>query len=652
MSWDWMLGLYVAGTVLTAIVLYLSVHLGLRWQRELPKLPIYESLEVLEQRAEEKRLEFEELQERLFEARSIVEDAREKKAWLDLNRERVEDLQRKEVQLREVEEKLAGRMEEYDKVLGQVRELETRRAVLEQQLKGQEDILGRLDDLRHQEEDARLKVAAARVEQEELNRKIASNEAGLRELLGSVAEAQRQRQELMEAHGRLQAEVAQMESERDHLQRQIENLTKERVQVAPPEAASIDERTAALWHPPVLQKQDLPDVIPSDASEEQVLERAVERIADSGLVFAPRTLHAFHTALKVSRESPLLVLAGISGTGKSALPRRYAEAMGMHFLNIAVQPGWDSPMDLLGFYNHLEGRFKPTELTRALVQMDQIGQQNGRWPGGAGQRMKLSDRMLLVLLDEMNLARIEYYFSEFLSRLEIRRDIIDFNVEQQRRASEVLLEIGKSGEGGMQAIPLHVAENVLFVGTMNEDESTQSLSDKVVDRSNVMRFGRPESLRSIDQAKSSVTRKALPFSVWQRWRKAGTQLAEGDRKRLEDWIHRCNQLLDRIRRPFGHRGAQAIREYVRHYPRLVADPIATAMADQVEMRVLPRLRGIDPEDQGGRAALDEVCRLADELADKVLSQAITHQRRRGESHLFLWQGLDRLVEVEADQGAS
>jgi hypothetical protein len=100
--------------------------------------------------------------------------------------------------------------------------------------------------------------------------------------------------------------------------------------------------------------------------------------------------------------------------------------------------------------------------------------------------------MLLVLLDEMNLARIEYYFSDFLSRLEMRRGI-DLDLAEYRRKAEIPLEIGRTGTTD-SVMRVFVARNVFFVGTMNEDETTQSLSDKVVDRANVLRFGPPRRL--------------------------------------------------------------------------------------------------------------------------------------------------------------
>ncbi|MFM8173574.1 MAG: McrB family protein, partial [Pirellulaceae bacterium] len=226
---------------------------------------------------------------------------------------------------------------------------------------------------------------------------------------------------------------------------------------------------------------------------------------------------AFHTSLKVTDISPLVVLAGISGTGKSELPRRYAESMGMHFLNVAVQPRWDSPQDMFGFFNYLENRYRATELGRALVQMDPFYREDQRgWSIPEGWDHSLSSQMLLILLDEMNLARVEYYFSEFLSRLETRRGT-DRNDAESRRKAEIGLEVG-SGKSKTPIMQLFVDRNVLFVGTMNEDETTQALSDKVIDRANVLRFGRPGKVeKASDKGQVESTDSRIPYAVWDSW---------------------------------------------------------------------------------------------------------------------------------------
>ena len=178
-------------------------------------------------------------------------------------------------------------------------------------------------------------------------------------------------------------------------------------------SAKDEDVYAHLYEPPdIFTKAGLNSPHREEYTEQEALSGLKSYLDKCKLIFPNRILNAFHTSLKIADISALAVMAGISGTGKSELPRRYAEALGMHFLLMAVQPRWDSPQDMFGFYNYIEQRYKATELAQTLVRMD-------KW--NHPDKAQYADRMLLVLLDEMNLARVEYYFSEFLSKLEIRK---------------------------------------------------------------------------------------------------------------------------------------------------------------------------------------------------------------------------------------
>lgn len=347
---------------------------------------------------------------------------------------------------------------------------------------------------------------------------------------------------------------------------------------------------------------------------------AIAQVKDAlrkrGLTFSDRVIDAFHTSLKISSISPLTVLAGISGTGKSELPRQYALAMGLPFLQLAVQPRWDSPQDLFGFYNYMERKYKPTELVRLMVHLDVRN-----WPK---QARSYKDHMALVLLDEMNLARVEYYFSEFLSRLEVRRG------SEDESAAEIELDLGLSRSSKVYPVP-----RMLFVGTMNEDESTQTLSDKVVDRANVLRFPRPTILKP-DMglgADSETNDRFLPFQTWQGWCQPGDN-------RVAEWLKTLNDAMEQLGRPFGHRMAQAISAYVANYPKNVRDAQAVAMADQLEMRLFPKLRGVDPKaDDRVNRAFDEIRKfIEDDIKDPELMSAFETAK---EGDLFVWRGVDR-----------
>ncbi len=365
--------------------------------------------------------------------------------------------------------------------------------------------------------------------------------------------------------------------------------------------------------------------------EKEALDRTREYIRGRGLVFPERVVYAFHTSLKASDASPLVVLAGISGTGKSELPRHYADGMGLHFLLMAVQPRWDSPQDLFGFYNYLERRYKTTELTQALLQFERFNQ--GKFDDAVKDANidDRSDRMLVVLLDEMNLARTEYYFSELLSKLETRR-MVDRSVAADRARAEIALD-------GKQSLRLFPDENVLFVGTMNEDESTQSLSDKVIDRASVLRFGRPK--KTSPEATAAVHSKrttALTFESWKGWKRPISELGKfsGD---VDGWIEQLNAALDRIGRPFAYRVDRAIRLYVTNYPKWVGEFHKRAMADQIEQRILPKLRGVEPDQGEAAEALQTIARVIGQLDDKPLQRAF--QASYQNQPAFLFRGVIR-----------
>ena len=401
-----------------------------------------------------------------------------------------------------------------------------------------------------------------------------------------------------------------------------------------------ERRTQELWQPYIRQKASEFEKH-RKKPELEFLDESEYYLRSQKLYFPKRVLRAFHTSLKVTDISPLVVLAGISGTGKSELPRRYAEAMGMHFLNVAVQPRWDSPQDMFGFFNYLENRYRATELGRALVQMDPFYTEPDRgWSAPEKWDHSLSSQMLLVLLDEMNLARVEYYFSEFLSRLETRRGV-DRNNPESRRKAEIGLEVG-SGKNKTPIMQLFVDRNVLFVGTMNEDETTQSLSDKVVDRANVLRFGRPGNVERSNTNRSSISMTTrLDFEMWDDWCRSADSLSETTHARILEHTNKLDEAMSEIKRPFGFRTRNSILSYVANYPSSDDDAVSDALADQIEQKILPKFRGLDARDTAVKSALGKIKGVLNELDDSLLIRAIDQSSKDGQ---FVWLGVNRFEE--------
>ncbi|QFR65426.1 ATPase [Schleiferilactobacillus harbinensis] len=172
----------------------------------------------------------------------------------------------------------------------------------------------------------------------------------------------------------------------------------------------------------------------------------------------------------------LVILSGLSGTGKSQLVRAYAKALGLiigdsqssqsskKLCFVPVRPFWADDSDLLGYADMVNNVYRPGDsgLVDTLVSANEH-----------------KDQLFIVVFDEMNLARVEHYFSQFLSVLEMplsSRYIRLYNSQLKTRLYN------------SQQYPDHIAirDNVLFVGTVNTDESTFQFSDKVLDRSNVI----------------------------------------------------------------------------------------------------------------------------------------------------------------------
>lgn len=364
-------------------------------------------------------------------------------------------------------------------------------------------------------------------------------------------------------------------------------------------------------------------------NEIKALEKVQKHLELSDLNFSKRVVYSFHTSLKISHIiSPFTVLAGISGTGKTLLPIKYAEALGIQSLIVSVQPRWDSPQDLLGFYNYLEKKYKATELLRALINMDQNFMNQKILKYEVPQetlkiRKDMEDRLLLVLFDEMNLARIEHYFSEFLSKLEIKRQI--------KSKGEISID---------DKVRLEINDNIMFVGTMNEDESTHSLSDKVLDRANIIRFAKPNNLSSLHNEKNiGYSEDYITTSDWRNWLKHNEN--DFNKKKLEKIIEDINTALDKIDRPFGYRVEQAIRYYIMNYPEIeINDNFNNALSDQIEQKILPKFRGIDINLDNSIDALGKIGEIIQQYGDETLIKAFDESKNNS-SGMFNWRGVSR-----------
>ena len=487
----------------------------------------------------------------------------------------------------------------------------------------------------------------------------------LKEELALLKEVSKSREDAWEESEKLQRDISRLEAEKAEAilsytkmqgrAESAENLADKyrtdlgRLTASYAEEVELDVRIAAVRDPVIKNVSQ-----PTDEgllSEIDWLDGIGRACDDYGIHFPKRILYAYHTALKTAEMSPLVVLAGVSGTGKSELPRLYSHFGGLLFEPVSVQPNWDSQESMLGFFNSIDNRFEAQRLLRFLAQ-SQTEWSKG-YPG-------LKERMCMVLLDEMNLAHPELYFAEFLSKFETRRG---------KGPDEVpSLEV-KLGTGAGMRYPLPLGRNVLWSGTMNQDETTKSLSDKVLDRAIVINFPRPNRLirrTKLMRLEDFQPGVSMTWKTWRSWLHKGEsaflnheQLILPYQKFLED----LNQHLGEAGRAIGHRVWQSVESYMSAYPgmreaiddKAVCDKLMhVAFEDQLVQKVMPKLRGIDTRGNSRKKCLDPIRSALLEgvggMTFESLNEDFDLACELGYGQ-FMWQSANYIVD-EAEQPTS
>ena len=388
--------------------------------------------------------------------------------------------------------------------------------------------------------------------------------------------------------------------------------------------------------------------IENDINELSWLESIEKTSEEYGIKLNKRILYAFHTALKISDWSIITVLAGVSGTGKSELPKLYARFGGLNFISVPVQPNWDSQESMLGYFNSIDNRFDTQPLLRFLANC--IDEE------------KYNKYMSLVLLDEMNLAHVEHYFAEFLSKLEERRG------KSKNDLPYIEVKLGAD----CNSLKLNLIRNILWAGTMNQDETTKSLSDKVLDRGIIINFPRPKTLESrkkmenINKLIKNKKLKMLPREVWNKWiiNREEDSSSEAQKKRVEEYkkiIEDINNELEKVGRALGHRVWQSIEHYIFNHPYVRAqyeiekkqekdlgdelsdelkNNMDLAFEDQIVQKVMPKLRGIETRGKG-QEVLDEILKILSNENFDNLKRDFNFAKEQGFGQ-FVWGSADYL----------
>lgn len=329
-----------------------------------------------------------------------------------------------------------------------------------------------------------------------------------------------------------------------------------------------------------------------------------------------------HTALKCNS---LVILSGLSGTGKSAIVDIYAKALGINtnvensdesrLLFIPVRPSWNDDSDLLGYVDlvHMVYRASDSGFVDFLVR---------------AQKDENKDKIFIVCFDEMNLARVEHYFSKFLSLLEQPVKNKELQLYDKQYS-------GRLYNSADYPDKITIRDNVKFVGTVNVDESTYHFSDKVLDRANVIQ------LDVLNYAKEWEKKKygSLVNVNWNmnNYNSIIVTSSEQDMGRVHQLLWDIHTLLHGVSSKYGvgPRIVKNIDMYLWNLPKsnIGEFTFATGIDLQIAQRVLTKVRG--PENQLGEILKDKssknIYQIFDEykdLSEFNLCREIVAQKQR------------------------
>ena len=347
---------------------------------------------------------------------------------------------------------------------------------------------------------------------------------------------------------------------------------------ATPERADGESRFFMLTQTDrVMQKYASPAYDPSLTLESFCESFRAYAAGNLGLYYDIADIRRFISNLGVSH---ILVMQGMSGTGKTSLAYAFGEFIGNASVIVPIQPMWKERTDMIGYYNEFTGKFNETLLLQKMYEAN------------------YSSDMYVTVLDEMNIARVEYYFAEFLSLLEIP--------DPEKRYIDVVSDVQKGDPALLRGGRLKLPQNMWFIGTANNDDSTFAISDKVYDRAMVINLDRKTQFFEAAPAKQvRISAKQFESMVARAQKEYGMTARNARRlKKLDAYM------IDQFKITFGNRIMKQIKQYIPVYLACGGDEL-DALDDILSKKVFRKLEAQNPIYV--RNSVPGLCNCLDEL---------------------------------------
>ena len=296
-----------------------------------------------------------------------------------------------------------------------------------------------------------------------------------------------------------------------------------------------------------------------------------------GLYYDIDDIRRFIAGLGVTH---IVIMQGMSGTGKTSLAYAFGQFLDNPSVIVPIQPMWKERTDLVGYYNEFTKRFNETVLLQKMYEAN------------------YSEEMYVTVLDEMNIARVEYYFAEFLSLLELPNP--------ESRYLDVVSDKWDNDPKLLKNGQLRLPDNMWFIGTANNDDSTFSISDKVYDRAMVMNLDRKSAYFEAPYTEGMKLSHA-------RWKElmAAAQTEYGITDRNIRRIRKLDEyMISKFHITFGNRIMKQIRAYVSAFVACGGDELM-AIDDIMAKKVMRKLESQNPVYV--RKAADGLCAYLDDL---------------------------------------